>query len=122
MSPINFDILRAEHPEYGDVWPKLQKWFENNWRKKYVELSVLLRAIPNVKKLDLIMAIHAMIQHGMLITAYKFRAPDGDLLEGEFEEPDQLPTELPSRDYSHFIPTDSGDFVSGYRWEQACGS
>ena len=122
MSPINFDILRAEYPEYGEIWPRLQRWFKKNWRKKYVELSVLLRAIPDVNKMDLIMAIHAMIEDGMLATAYKFRAPDGDLLDGEFEEPDQVPKELPSRDYSHWVPTDSGDIVSGYKWDPALAS
>lgn len=122
MSPINFATLRDDYPEYGAVWPQLKTWFEKNRRKQYVELSVLLRALRDVQKMDVIMALHAMIHEGMLTTAYKFRAPDGDLLEGEFEEPDQIPKELPSRDYSHFVPTDSGDIVSGYKWDPALAS
>jgi hypothetical protein len=117
MLPINFDILQSEHPEYALVWPALRHWFDRNWRKRYVELSVLLRALPETDRLKLVLAIQAMVDHGMLVVAFRFRAPSGDLLEAEFDEPDKFPETLPDRDFSHYIPTDSGDIVSGYRWE-----
>jgi hypothetical protein len=117
MSPINFEFLRAEHPEFGEVWSTLNNWFDKNSRKRYVELSVLLRPFPKSMRLDAILAIQTMIDHEMLATAYRFRSPGGDLLEAEFDEPDKFPEKLPARDFSHYIPTDSGDIVSGYRWE-----
>jgi hypothetical protein len=117
MSPINFDILQSEYPEFEAVWPMLRTWFDKNWRKRYVELSVLLRALPQLDRLDLVLAIQAMIDRGMLATAYKVKSPGGDLLEGEFDQPDKVPPRLPDRDYSRYINTDEADIVSGYRWE-----
>ena len=122
MSPINFGILRADHPEFVDVWPKLQSWFDKNCRKRYVELSVLLRALSGVDRLRAVLAIQKMIESGMLAVAYKAKTPDGDLLEGEYDWPDEVPDRLPSRDYSHFIDTDETDIVSGYRWEEPVGA
>ena len=119
MSPIDFDFLQAEHPEFADIWPELRRWFSRNWRKQYVELSVLLRALPHLDRRDLILAIQTMIERGMLSMAYRVKAPGGYLLEGEYEEPDQIPKELPDRDYSGSIRTAEGDIVSGYRWEPA---
>ena len=117
MSPINFDTLQSEHPEFAAVWSALRRWFDSNWRNRYVELSVLLRALPEVDRLDLVLAIQTMIDQGMLATAYKVRSPSGDLLEGEFDLPDEVPDRLPERDYSRYVDTDEADIVSGYRWE-----
>ncbi len=118
MSPINFDILQAEYPEYATVWSVLREWFKRNSRKQYVELSVLLRAFPKIDRLAFIFALQAMIDKGMLAAAYRVRSPEGDLLESEFDEPDQIPPQLPARDYSHMVSTEEGDVVSGYRWGQ----
>src|SRR5262245_56733402 len=116
MSPIDFDTLLADYPAYAAEWRALREWFSRNWRKRYVELPVLLRALPDVNRRDLVLAIEAMIESGMLATAYRIRV-DGDLLEGEYEEPDQIPEEIWSRDYSRKIPRSEGDLVSGFRWE-----
>lgn len=116
MSPINFDKLLADCPEYADIWAALRTWFERNSRKQYVELAVLLRAFPNIDRLKLVFALQAMIDNGMLATAYRVRSSEGDLLESEFDEPDQIPPILPARDCSHMVPTAEGDIVSGYRW------
>ena len=117
MSPINFDLLRAEYPEFGEVWSALQGWFERNRRKRYVELSALLRALPDVDKVQAVLAFQKMLERGMLATAYKVKSPSGDLLEGEYDWPDDVPDRLPARDHSHYVDTDEADIVSGYRWE-----
>jgi hypothetical protein len=117
MSPINFDALQVKYPDYAPVWEALRRWFATNSPKRYVELAVLLRALSQVEAPDLVLALDAMIESGMLKTAYRVKAPGGYLLEGEYEEPDQIPAKLPDRDYSHFIRRGEGDLVSGYRWE-----
>lgn len=117
MLPINFDILRAEYPEYAAEWKSLREWFTRNWRKRYVELSVLARALPELDRLALVQAIQAMVDNSMLAVAFRVKAPGGYLLEGEFEGLDQIPPELPDRDYSGHVDTAEADVVSGYRWE-----
>jgi hypothetical protein len=117
MSPINFDILRAEYPEYEAEWNALQEWFNRNWRKRYVELSVLLRTLSKFDRIRVILALQEMIDRGMLAATYRVKSPEGDLLEGDFDDPDQIPDELWARDSSHKISTAEGDLVSGYRWE-----
>ena len=87
MLPINFDTLQSEYPEFAAVWPALRGWFDKNWRKRYVELSVLLRALPKTDRLKLVLAIQAMVDQDMLVIAFRFRSPSGDLLEAEFDEP-----------------------------------
>jgi hypothetical protein len=117
MSPINFDILQADYPEYAAVWAALREWFDRNWRKQYVELTVLVRALKDVEPTDLLAALHIMIRQGMLAVAYRVKAPGGYLLEEEFDEPDQIPDEVWDRDSSRKIPADETELVSGYRWE-----
>lgn len=123
MSPIDFDTLQADYPEYATAWAALREWFASNWRKQYVELSVLLRAIkrlsPSISDLDVILAIQTMVEHRMLALAYRVKAPSGELLEGDFERPDKVPAELPDRDHSGYVKSEEADIVSGYRWEPA---
>lgn len=116
MSPIDFDTLLADYPEYAAEWRALRGWFHSNWRKRYVELPVLLRALPESNRRDLVFALDAMVESGMLATAYRIRSPGGDLLEGEYDEPDQIPEELWERDYSRKVSRGEGDLVSGLRW------
>jgi hypothetical protein len=117
MSPINFDILQAEHPEYAAVWAALRAWFDRNWRKQYVELTVLVRALKgDVEPAVVLSALRLMIARGMLAVAWRVKAPGGYLLEEEFEEPDQIPDELWDRDSSRKIPAEETELVSGYRW------
>src|SRR5262245_9772468 len=122
MSQINFDTLQTDHPDYAAAWAALRSWFAQNWRKQYVELSVILRALPQVNRRDLVLAIDAMVEAGMLAMAYRVKAPGGYLLEGEYEEPDKIPEELPDRDYSGMVRTAESDIVNGYRWEPAHAS
>ena len=118
MSPIDFDRLQAEHPEFLATWQALRGWFASNWRKQYVELSVLKRALKKTTNpLELILAISKMAEHGMLEIAYRVKSPAGDLLEGEYPRPDLVPASLPDRDHSGWIDTSEADVVSGYRWE-----
>ncbi len=117
MSPSNFDILRAEYPEYAAEWEALRWWFDRNRQKLYVELKVLTNALKGrVGPASVINAVRIMISRGMLAVAYRVRSPAGDLLEGEFDEPSNIPDELWDRDCSRKIPTDDGELVSGYRW------
>jgi len=111
--------LQTDHPEYAAEWRALAGWFANNWRKQYVELSLLLRALKEIDRLKLVLAIDAMVDSGMLTMSYRIRSPEGDLLEGDFDEPDQIPEKLWSRDSSHLIPRNEGDLVSGFRWGSA---
>jgi len=84
-----------------------------------VELSVLLRALSSIDRVELILALQHMVDSRMMEIAYRLKAPDGHLLEGEFSEPDQVPDELPDRDYSGYVRRKDGTVVSGYRWETA---
>jgi hypothetical protein len=122
MLPIDFDRLQSDLPEYEAVWAALRVWFSKNWRKKYVELAVLQRAFPGVDKVDLVLAISEMISRRMLASAYRVKAPGGYLLEGDFDEPDKIPKELPDRDSSGNVQTDEADIVTGYKWESARAS
>ena len=119
MSPINFDHLLTEYPEYADCWTALRDWFDSNSRKRYVELSVLVRSLRNLDKIKLILAINTMVEEDMLKMAYRVKAPDGDLLEKDFDRPDIIPKELPDRSFSGRVRTEEADIVSGYRWEPA---
>jgi len=109
--------LRAKYPEYEAEWKALEEWFGRNWRKRYVELSTLLRALSMIDRFGLVLAIQTMVDEDMLETAYRVKAPGGYLLEDDFPEPDKIPSELPDRDFSGYIKTADADIVSGYRWE-----
>jgi hypothetical protein len=118
MSPINFDILQADYPEHANAWAALRAWFARNSHKRYVELTVLVRALKGqVDAVAVITALRLMIERGMLAVAYRIKAPGGYLLEDEFDEPDKIPDELWDRDSSRKIPIEEGELVSGYRWE-----
>jgi hypothetical protein len=119
MSQINFDRLQADLPEYGAVWSALRTWFASNWRRRYAELSVLLRAVKAVNPIEVVFALEHMVQRGMLRVAYRVKAPGGYLLEESFPEPDKIPEKLWDRDGSRQIPTAEGDIVSGFGWEPA---
>lgn len=119
MSPINFERLQTELPEYSATWAALRDWFAANWRKRYVELSRLHRALGPVNGTDLVLAIQHMVDRDMLRPAYRVKAPGGYLLEDDFPEPSAIPERLWDRDGSRQIRTSEGDIVSGFRWEAA---
>src|SRR5262245_12520805 len=115
MSPINFGLLLADYPEHATIWAALRGWFDRNWRKQYVELTVLARALKgSVEPTAMVAAIRIMIARGMLAVAWRVKAPGGYLLEGDFDEPDQIPDEMWDRDSSRKLPIDEGELVSGY--------
>lgn len=122
MAPINFGILLADYPEYANEWKALKGWFDRNPGVQYVELSVLLRALPAADQYRLVLAIQTMVERGMLELSYRVKAPGGYLLEGEFSEPDEIPARLPDRDFRRYIQTAESDIVSWYRWASADAS
>ncbi|WP_149113757.1 hypothetical protein [Limnoglobus roseus] len=78
---------------------------------------MLLRALPRVNRAELIVALQLLVDNGMMEITYRLKAPEGHLLEGEFEEPDLVPDKLMDRDYSGYVLKKDGTVVSGYRWE-----
>ena len=117
MSPIDFDLLQDKLPQYSGVWPLLRDWFASNSRKQFAELKIFARNVPANLHPELAFAIAAMVDLGYLTPAYRVRAPGGYLLEGEFESVENIPSELPDRDFSSIIRTSESDLVTGFRWK-----
>src|SRR5262249_30042283 len=97
MSPINFDTFATERPELAPVWTGLKSWFASNHFKRYAELDLIKKAVPDENSIALLDAINTMIGAGMLERALKVRAPSGELLAGEFRTRKDIPEELPDR-------------------------
>ena len=122
MSPINFDNLLSDYPDYGEVWVVLKRWFVQNRKKRFVETAILASSVSGVTPLDLVNALLLMQQSHMVHVSLRVKSPDGVLLDGDFDTIQDVPEELPDRFGSHKVRTGEGDVVTGVKWDTVHGA
>ena len=117
MSRINFDTLADEVPHYRQAWSGLRDWFRRNPGVSTLNLRKLSRDLRDVNTQELALALTEMATRHLLRPVYFVLTPDGNLLEGEFDSPKDVPPQLPDRRHHSFIDTADADIILGYRVE-----
>lgn len=123
MSPINFDILSADHPDLVPAWEALERWFNDHPRRTLFEVESLKPVLGgHIGESDLVAALWWMVKAGMLARVFKFRGPSGELLPGDYPSLDRIPKTVEDRYGRHSFPTDDLTLVPCYRREASHAS
>lgn len=107
MSPINFEALAKQHPEYKRALRKLDSWITKHAGVRVINPRVLAKEISGVSAGELAAALTLLERAGHLRRAYKVLTPSGVLADGEFRDPTEIPDRLPDRFENYFDTTEA---------------
>lgn len=97
MSRINFISFRRTHPDLSVAWDQLEGWLQCHPEVRFLESDRLGRELSAVPAWILTQALNSLAVEGDLQLKYMVRSPDGHLLQGTYENPGEVPGELPDR-------------------------
>lgn len=106
MSPINFDALAREHPESKRALSKLESWFKKHREAKVIYPHLLARELSE-DPVTLAIALELLVRAQVLRRVYKVTTPNGVLTDEEFDDPREIPSELPDRTNNYFDTAES---------------
>jgi hypothetical protein len=106
MSPVNFEALISEHPASGKALRKLIKWLKKQRSSTVITPREITRNV-SLDPADLADAVKVLIDAGILQQVYKVTTPSGVLADAEFEDPRDIPDQLPDRWERTFDTSDS---------------
>jgi len=109
MSRINFDNLINEHPESKRALRELEGWLNQHEDATVLYPSVLARE-TRIDPVSLAVTLTLLVKEGVLRRVYKVTTPNGVLADDEFDDPRQIPEQLPDR-RQHYFPTAESDVV-----------
>lgn len=119
LSNIDFDALENIHPEFSGEWKALRSWVSRHPTADFIDLSSLLRDLSSIDKIDVIIALQIMEDNNMIKTVYRFKTPDGRILDRNYPEPDKVPKSMRDQDRKRLIRRADGEVICGYRWRAA---
>jgi hypothetical protein len=133
MSQINFDILKARHPELATIWQPLERWFSEHEYLTTINSAAVAAATPSVPPRALARAFFYLVNDGQLEQFYQLETPNGVLVGPLFRSPEiTLPETVDGR-FDERISTEDCRLVPVFRvlgakeavgrsWKDARGS
>jgi hypothetical protein len=106
MSRVNFDALASEHPESKRALGKLAAWFQKHQEAKIIYPHLLARELSE-DPVALATALELLVRAHVLRRVYKVTTPNGVLTDEEFDDPREIPPELPDRRNIYFDTAES---------------
>lgn len=113
MSRINFDILAKQYPKLEPVWTQLDDWFKKA-QLKTVDPARVARELGNIRSDLLAEAFSLLVKEGWLTLKYRLESPNGVFEGPVFDDPNQIPEEVPGR-FEQPIITESCRIVPVFR-------
>jgi hypothetical protein len=110
MSRVNFDALVSEHPESARGLRILEKWMRKHMNERVLNPQTLAREIKAVDAVELATALTLLTKEGILRRVYKVTTPSGVLSDAEFEDPREIPNQLPDR-FERYFDTAESDVI-----------
>jgi hypothetical protein len=94
MSPHNFDTLLKQHPELTPAIRSIQSWANSHPKHPDLDPRRLSRDLRDLDPVDLAMALFELVRVGAYTRVYMVATPQGDLIEGEWDDPNRVPHRL----------------------------
>jgi hypothetical protein len=114
MSPINFEALAKQHPEYKRALLKLASWMTAHADVGVIDPKSLSRELWVVDKAKLAAALMLLVRAGHLRRVYKVVTPSGVLAAGEFDDPTKIPEKIPDR-FENYFDTSEAEVVPVFK-------
>lgn len=106
MSRVNFDALASEHPESKNALNELEAWLRRHKDARIIYPQILAREVF-IDPIALVTALELLVEAGALRRVYKVTTPNGVLTDEEFDDPRNIPSQLPDRRNRYFDTAES---------------
>ena len=107
MSQVNFDNLISEHPDSKRALSKLANWMQAHSDVRVIYPNDLAKELRNIDPVALTKALTVLVKAGVLRRVYKVITPGGVMADQEFNDPTEIPAQLPDRFETYFDTSDS---------------
>ncbi len=121
MSRINSDLLNSAPPELRLELEKVRDWLDKRKRVRFIEPGRLLREIEGADLVKIALALNFLKQNHYLRQVFRVQAPNGTILEGDYDSPTKIPKSVPDQFHREMIDTDGADIVTGFLVEGSGG-
>ncbi len=121
MSRITSDLLNSAPPELRLELEKVRDWLDKRKRVRFIEPGRLLREIGDADLVKLVRALLYLQENDFLRQVYRVKAPNGTILEDNYESPINIPKTVPDQFHREMIDTDEADIVTGFMVEGSGG-
>lgn len=121
MSRITSDLLNSAPPELRLELEKVRDWLNDRKRVRFIEPGRLFREIEGVDGIKLARALIYLSQIHHLRQVYRVKAPNGTILEGDYESPIKIPKSVFDQFHRESIDTEQADIVTGFVLEGSGG-
>src|SRR5438874_1137896 len=120
MLPTNFAFLASENPELKPAALRLEEFARKHQDWNLIDPRAVTREIRDVHPFLLMYALHELVKNGVLHQVYMVATPSGVLAEGEYDDPNQIPSRL-TTPFDEPFNRDDGEIVSVLKPVQCSG-
>lgn len=106
MSRINFGNLISRHRENKRALREIEDWINHHEDANVLYPSVLARE-TSLDPVSLAKALNVLVREGVVRRVYKVTTPNGVLTDEEFNDPREIPEQLPDRRNQYFSTAES---------------
>ena len=110
MLPTNFDTLAAEYPKVRPALVELRHWIRSHPDWDIIEPRKIAADVREIDTVALAYALHLLVRHGFFRQVYMVETPSGVLADARYEDPGQIPKNLPDR-FNRYFETAEADIV-----------
>lgn len=102
MLPVSFEPLASAEPEHRDAFIVLTRWVEGHQDWRWIVPGIVARDNPLLDVFALAEALQSAVTAGLLQLQYTVLTPSGVLASDSFDNPRDIPPELPDRQENFF--------------------
>jgi hypothetical protein len=106
MLPVSFEPLANAEPEYRETFHVLDRWVERHRDWRWIVPGIVARDNPLLDAFELTNALQLAVRAGILRLQYTVLTPSGVLASDAYDDPRQIPAELPDRQENFFDTRD----------------
>ncbi len=102
MLPVSFERLANADPEHSKTFSILDQWVQSHQDWRWIVPGIVARDNPFLDAYDLAEALQVAVAAGLLRLQYTVLTPSGVLANDSFDDPREVPPELPDRQENFF--------------------
>lgn len=114
MSRINATVLKKAPVEFRPELQKVRQWINKRKHVDFIDPGQIYREIEGIDLVKLALSLHYLAQNHCLRQIYRVQAPNGTLLEGDYESPAEIPSSVLAKFRRESKVNGSADIVTGF--------
>lgn len=114
MPRIDSDLLIDAPADLLPALEKLQTWINKKKHVRFIEPGRVLREIGDPDLVKLIRALLYLQENDFLRQVYRVKAPNGTILEDDYDSPVQIPKSIFTQFRKGQIKQGQADIVTGF--------